>query len=310
MGPNDPRLPDGETLVRLQSISKLFASSLLASLAAEGRVKLTDPLQRYAPGGARVPQAPDAPPITLLNLATHTAGLSRNLPTGEDELSETAADRWAWLTRQRRLPPPGRFAHYSNYGFDLLGDALAASAGEPYGEALRRNVVARFGLRDTTAQPTADQCRRMMASDPRRRDWPCVDQSSEAASGGLYSTADDMARWLSAQLDPAPLDPMRRISQGVFFRREALRSVQGLDHAGTADALGLGWVMQAPSDSHPAILEKTGGGDGFLTYVVMAPDQHVGLFVAFNNESGHRLRPVADQANNLVAALASKEAAH
>jgi hypothetical protein len=33
----------------------------------------------------------------------------------------------------------------------------------------------------------------------------------------------------------------------------------------------------------------------------------VGLFVAFNNESGHRLRPVADAANNLVAALATKE---
>src|SRR5579864_1649039 len=43
MGPKDPRPPDGRSLVRLQSISKLFASDLLASMVASGRVKLTDP---------------------------------------------------------------------------------------------------------------------------------------------------------------------------------------------------------------------------------------------------------------------------
>ena len=52
---------------------------------------------------------------------------------------------------------------------------------------------------------------------------------------------------------------------------------------------------RGPSDSHPAILEKTGGGDGFLTYVVMAPDQHVGLFVAFNNDLVAALNPLNRQ---------------
>jgi len=305
MGPADPRRPDGATLVRLESLSKLFAADLLARFVADGRVRLGDPLQAHAPPGGRVPQTPNGPPITLLDLATHTAGLSRNLPTGEDELTATEADRWAWLSKQRRLPVPGRYAHYSNFGFDLLGDALGDAAGEPYGAALKSRITGPLGLTDTTARPTGAQCARMMTSDPRRRDWPCVDQSGEAASGGLYSTADDMALWLEHELAAGPPGARRRISQALYLRRGALASSEGLDNAGPADALGLAWVGHAATAARPAILEKTGGGDGFLSYVVIAPQSRVGVFVAFNNASGHRLRPVAEAADEVVAQLAA-----
>jgi CubicO group peptidase (beta-lactamase class C family) len=73
------REPDGQSLVRLGSISKAVAGELLGGLAAEGRLSLIDRLQDHAPAGTRVPDV-DGRPITLLDLATHTAALPRELP--------------------------------------------------------------------------------------------------------------------------------------------------------------------------------------------------------------------------------------
>jgi serine-type D-Ala-D-Ala carboxypeptidase/endopeptidase len=306
MDPNDARPADAKTLVRLQSVSKLFAGEMLAGLASQGMVKLGDPLQLYAPKGWRAPK-PSGAPITLLNLATHTSGLPREAPVKPGQPAVTAsAARWAWLAKQRRLPPPGLGALYSNVAFDLLGDALATAANTSYGAVLAATVTTPIGMADTTATPSAEQCERMMAGDPHRRSFPCVDQSGEAASGGLYSTANDMALWLKAQLTPTAEPGARSISQSVYVRREQLASAVGLDHAGPASGIALAWIEQDASPGRARLLEKTGGGDGFLTYVAIDPVHRAAVFVGFNNVSGHRLGAVAEAADQLVFLLGTE----
>jgi serine-type D-Ala-D-Ala carboxypeptidase/endopeptidase len=304
LGPLDPSPTNGKTLVRLESVSKLFAAQLLSVRVAEGRMRLTDPLALYAPKGWAAPRTKGADPIELVNLATHTSGLPREsgLKTGLSAAAAAEA-RWAWLGRQRRLPPPGRRASYSNIAFDVLGDALTDAGGAPYAEALAASVTGPLGMVDTTPAPTPEQCARLMSPDPARPPHPCADQSDHAASGGLYSTADDMARWLAAQLAPGAAVDARRISQAIYVQRAALGAAVGLDHAGPASAIGLAWIEQAASADHPRILEKTGGGDGFLTYVVIDPARRVGVFVAFDNVSGRRMSPVTSDANDLAGLL-------
>ncbi|HZZ88911.1 MAG TPA: D-alanyl-D-alanine-carboxypeptidase/endopeptidase AmpH, partial [Caulobacteraceae bacterium] len=260
VGPGDPRPADSRTLVRLQSVSKLFAGDLLASLVEAGQAKLQDPLERYAPQGWRAPRTnrPTAA-ITLLDLATHTSGLPREAPIKPGQpAAQAARARWAWLAKPRRFAPPGAGAAYSNIGFDLLGDALARAANRPYAEALSANVTAPLRMTDTTAAPSPEQCARMMAPDPNRRPYPCVDQSGAAASGGLYSTASDMVLWLKAQLAPADVPGSRAISQAVYVRRETLGYAVGLDHAGYANGVGLAWIEQDAAPGRPRLLQKTG----------------------------------------------------
>jgi D-alanyl-D-alanine-carboxypeptidase/D-alanyl-D-alanine-endopeptidase len=306
VAPLDPSPPDGHTLVRLQSVSKLLAADLLSAMVAKGDVTLADPLARFAPPGWSPTKALADAPIALVNLATHTSGLPREaIPPGLPADAATAA-RWGWLAQQTALPHPGRGAQYSNVAFDFLGDALSAARKTSYGLLLGQEVTGPDWMRDTTASPTVEECARLMTSDPRRPRHPCVDQSGEAASGGLYSTADDMALWLRAQLAPGADRDRRRISQAVFARRKELAYVGGLDHAGRATGVGLGWIEQDADAGHPRILEKTGGGDGFLSYVVIDPERRVGVFVAFNNVSGHRLESVADAADALTAELGAE----
>jgi D-alanyl-D-alanine-carboxypeptidase/D-alanyl-D-alanine-endopeptidase len=304
VSPTDRRTPDGSTLVRLDSISKLFASELLAKLVAAHKLALTDPLTRFAPPGWT---AANDPPITLVQLATHTSGLPRVYPLGVPTSPPTAdlsrAQRWAWLGQRRDARDAGKGAHYSNLGFDFLGDADAAGAAASYDDALRDWVTAPLGMADTGAVPAADACARMMAGDPGWNPPPCVDTSYMASSGGLYSTGNDMARWMQSQLAAGAPDATRQISQRIYVQRDQLAYASGVDVAGPANGIGLAWIELAPDGGHPRLIEKTGGGYGFMTYVVLDPERRIGVFFAMNRMSGGALKRGALGANDLVATL-------
>ena len=105
--------------------------------------------------------------MTLGDLATHTAGLPREIayPAG-DAGHFTFPDygfRWDWLPGYRLRTVPGFAAHYSNIGFDFLADALAAAAGKPYPQLFAERIAHPLGLRDTTLSPTEAQCARLAA---------------------------------------------------------------------------------------------------------------------------------------------------
>ncbi len=71
--------PQLDSVIRIASLSKLMTSEMLVKLLDQGVVKLNDPLSKYAPPGARVPDW-QGKPITLVNLATHTSALPREQP--------------------------------------------------------------------------------------------------------------------------------------------------------------------------------------------------------------------------------------
>ena len=72
------RWPDGDTLFRVGSITKAFTGQVLASLAADGVVGLADPLTKYVPEFFE-PLSEAGRPIRLIDLATHSAGLPREV---------------------------------------------------------------------------------------------------------------------------------------------------------------------------------------------------------------------------------------
>src|SRR3712207_9114582 len=92
---------------------------------------------------------------------------------------------------------------YSNFGFDLLSAALAQAASRPYPELLAERITRPLRMHDTTFAPTEEQRTRLMQGHgfggERLPDVPTG--TTIVGSGGLYSTAEDMARWLSWHLD-------------------------------------------------------------------------------------------------------------
>jgi D-alanyl-D-alanine-carboxypeptidase/D-alanyl-D-alanine-endopeptidase len=300
------RTPDGASLLRLNSITKVFTTEVLASLAADGKLALTDPLQHFA-GDAKVPSF-NARQITLLDLATYAAGLPREIgdaPEGANPRAwPTREVRWRWLATYSLPWAPGTITAYSNVGFDLLADAIETAAGQPYAELLRDRVAAPLGMIDTGFTPTPEQCARLMIGTGLGGAATCVDTRATAGSGGLYSTGNDMARWLRHNL--ADTSGPLALSHATYRWRQSMPAAIGFDEAAPMAGLGLGWVALAPSDARPMLIAKSGGGAGFMSYLALAPGRNVGVFVAVSRVDFPMFVALEEGVNRLIASLVTR----
>jgi D-alanyl-D-alanine-carboxypeptidase/D-alanyl-D-alanine-endopeptidase len=304
--PNSHQLPTQDSLLRLCSLTKIFTTDVLTKLVADNTVRLEDPLQRYAPAGTIVPKR--IRPITLADLATHTSGLPRELgnppPNTPHFTFPDYRTRWRWLPNQRLRTTPGTAALYSNVAFDLLGDALQSAAHKQYAALLAERTLNPLQMQHTTFFPNAEQCAHLLVSV--HDDGSCVATEATAGSSGLYSTAADMAIWLKYLLRTGlPGIPAQDASaQAVYILPSKLVSQKGLDHAGEPTGVGLGWIHILPIDSPSHIVEKTGGGAGFQTYIAINHSRRTAIFLAATDGPFDTHLNLFNAANKLLLAVA------
>jgi len=305
--PGSGQRPNEHSLVRMCSLSKIIATDLLNKLVVDGTVHFTDTLQHFAPAGGHVPMSTVRGPVvremTLGDLATHTSGLPREVgptPKGVSYFAYPDHDtRWAWLAKQKLNSTPGTYSSYSNIGFSLLGDALEQASGKSYAELFAERTAKPLGLTETTLSPTPEQCGRLMVGAHRGDE--CGDTQASAGAGGMYSTAADMTLWLKYLLS-LPGVPVHQNSgaQAMYVDPTQLKGTKGLDHAGVPTGIGLGWLRLGMPDDPGMIVEKTGGGGGFSTYIALDPARHAGVFVAATDGARFTHAHMFQQINNLL----------
>jgi D-alanyl-D-alanine-carboxypeptidase/D-alanyl-D-alanine-endopeptidase len=254
-----------------------------------------------------VPQGPNGKPITLEDLALHTSGLPREVlpyPAKTPHFTfPNYSTRWAWLPRQKLAIEPGTAALYSNVGFDLLGDALASASGKSYAQLLHETLLLPLDMWDTTLVPSKGQCARLM--QPVKEEGPCMEALASGASSGVYSTGADMAKLLKYLLHAPGSAAQPPAALSIYLNPAQLKSVQGLSHAGDPTGIGLGWVQLGDPATSSALMEKTGGGAGFSTYIALVPSRQTGIFLATTWGKGDAQVDLFHEANNLLAALAN-----
>jgi serine-type D-Ala-D-Ala carboxypeptidase/endopeptidase len=304
--PNSHQSPTQDSLVRLCSLTKIFTADVLTKLVLDKTVRLDDPLQRYAPPGTVVPQR--VRPITLVDLATHTSGLPRELGNAPPNTPHfTFPDdrtRWRWLPRQRLRSTPGTAALYSNVAFDFLSDALQSAAHRQYAALLAARTLDPLHMWHTTFFPNTEQCSHLLLSV--HDEGPCTVTEATAGSSGLYSTAADMAIWLKYLLGTGgPQFPAQdAAAQAISILPSNLVSEKGLDHAGEPTGVGLGWIHILPIDSPSHIVEKTGGGAGFETYIAINHSRRTAIFLAATDGAVDTHLNLYNAANKLLLAVA------
>jgi serine-type D-Ala-D-Ala carboxypeptidase/endopeptidase len=307
--------PDGRSILRMGSIAKVMAGHVLASMAADGTVKLVHPLAKYAPAGVKVP-AFAGREITLLDLATYTAGLPRELPDvpdpkpGENPFAHFEADAyWRWLAQATLPYAPGSGAMYSNLGFGLLGEALAKAGGKPYAALLGERVTTPLGMVDTTTKLSPAQTPRAMTGlDLDGKEAPLWDAPAAMdSSGNVFTTGDDMVKWMRWHLavNDAAGAEVRVIDHAPYRWHDGLKAAVGVGGE-KMDGLGLGWIISMAREKRPLMLTKSGGIAGFMTYVVLAPTRGVGVFVAVNRLNFPMFEGLTSAAHDLVADLAPR----
>jgi D-alanyl-D-alanine-carboxypeptidase/D-alanyl-D-alanine-endopeptidase len=306
--------PDGKTMFRIGSVTKVFAGEVLASAAVGGSVALADPLEKHLGWGVKVPGR-DGKSVRLIDLVTHAGGFPREVPHEQGPANDPFVNitRQAFvdfLKKDELLFAPGTGALYSNMGFDLLAAALANATGKPYPELLAEQVTRPLGMSDTVFSPNeAQRARLMQGHDFGGEPLPDVPTGPMiVGSGGLYSSVDDVLTWLQWHLDrfSARDAEIRLVDHAVWLQRDALSPVYGFDESGRMDALGLAWIVMMPQGDRPLILQKAGGLQGIFCYAAFAPSRGVGAFIAINQFDFNAGLAQAAAVNELIATLAPR----
>ncbi len=270
------------TIYETGSLTKTFTALLLAQLAAEGKVRLDQPLRELLPPDARPRRAPDHE-ITLLDLATHRAAMNRfptNFPL-QNPAAYTDEDLYTYIRRRGLQRPERQVFSYSNGGYALLGQALANAAGKPWSTLVAERITGPLGMRDTiaTAELTPDQAQRFpQGYDGNFRPVPSPAMGALAPAGAIRSTAADLLIFLAAHLHPERLTgPASALAAPIEATKEprARSTVRGRD-------IALAWFP----DSAKETWWHGGATKGFLADALIHRTRDYACIVLSNNGGG------------------------
>ncbi len=266
-----------QTQYHVASVTKAFTASLAVMLHERGVVDLDQPVVKYLPEDVSISTTPDlGATITLRQLASHTSGLPRGVPGRVQSV-----EGWYQLEPQRLYDhlanvkldfDPGTDEEYSNLGFGLLGHALECAADKPFDQLLQELICEPLQLQRTAIQ-VDDKLR--PATGYGSSGWRFETEHSFrerlAASGGLVTSVEDLAKFLAAQMRP-----------GVFSSEmlEQLHAEATLSN-GVSTNTALGWYVRSKFGAG-RILEKNGGRSNCSAWIGFAPEHRVGVAVVTN----------------------------
>ena len=285
--------PTGKTIYEIGSMSKVFTGILLAHAVESGRVELN---QRIGSIMKELQKTNNklGDSIRLGHLSTHTSGLPRlpsNLSPADPTNPYADYDRKLLTEFMSSVKPerkPGVRGEYSNLGAGLLGDLLAAEADMSYEALLKQNLADPLELSDTCLTLTDNQTGRLSPPHSEGRatgkNWGF---DALTGAGGIRSTADDMLRFIAANLHP----PESTVGEAI-----ELAWKQHTPAKGKAFAMGLGWHIARDGKTR----WHNGQTGGYHSMILINRELDAGVVVLCNTATGE----VDALAQSIIQALA------
>lgn len=253
----------------IASQTKPMTATAVMMLVDEGRVALDDAVEKHLPefrGQMLLAEKDDAHallrkpahPITVREVLCHMSGMpfmsALELPT--HDIVPLAA-----LVRSYAITPlvsePGTRYLYSSAGINIAGRIIEVVSGMKYEDFMQRRLFAPLGMKDTTFWPNERQAKRVAKSyrpDATKTNlaefqitqlaYPLSDRTRRfpIPAGGLFSTAQDTARFCQMLLNGGELNGHRYVSEAALkelTKRQTPASVK--DSYGLCFAVGPDW---------------------------------------------------------------------
>jgi CubicO group peptidase (beta-lactamase class C family) len=272
-------------------MSKAMTAAALMMLVDEGKVKVEDQVEKYLPEfrGQMLAVEQDNThlllkvprhPITVRNILTHTSGLpftSRVEGPALDTLPLRQAVMSYALT-PLQFEPDTKYS-YSNAGINTAGRIIEVVSGQRYEDFLEQRLFQPLGMRQTTFWPAARQVAHLAKSykpNAAKTDleeitieqltYPLSDHTHRypMPAGGLFSTAEDVARFCQMLLNGGQLAGQRILSETAV---KEMTSKQTGELVETSYGFGL------------SVANRPGGGFGhggaYSTDMWVYPDRQI-----------------------------------
>ena len=313
-----------ETLFWIASMTKPVTGAAVLMLQDEGKLKVSDPVAKYLPefAGLKTPSGRDAN-LTIAQMMTHTSGLGEAPAAAAKEARTLAELVPLWLAAPMQYEPGTKWS-YTQSGINATARIVEVVSGMTFDAFLQQRLFDPLGMKDTTFYPTEAQRARLVTAYAKNKDTGVLEAVPPRAdfgtrerppqgNGGLFSTANDYARFCQMLLGGGALDGRTYLSAEAMKylatpQTGELPTGFFQNAAGGNRGANYGWgigtcVLRTPHDGVAAMLSpgSFGHGGAWGTQVWCDPVRGVAYVLMvqranFPNSDASEVRRVFQQA--------------
>lgn len=282
------------TPYRIGSCTKSFTALSLLQLQEQGKLNLSDPIQKYLPELQIESRFDPNNPIIISDILSHTSGLPDDILNGFFCDEPPSID---WLIEQLNyctMSSPANYHHsYSNVGYGILGKLITRVSGEEYGAYLKDHIFTPLEMKDSYLDDTLAPSRAASRGYVKGKLIEEV-QIRDQAAGLVASTASDMARYVNLFLSDGATPNGAIISSGSLHAME--QNYTGTNTLPTSLEWGYGLYAQDlnfATESDTISVRMIGhGGDtwAFHSDFQFIPELNIGAVVLTNSDTGGGIR--------------------
>jgi CubicO group peptidase (beta-lactamase class C family) len=273
IAPGEPITP--QTQFYLGSVTKGFTALAAMQLVEQGKLDLDAPVQKYLPW-FRVSDPDVSSQITVRNLLNHTSGLSESGDPNASAYTSNLEEQARLLANVRLTAPVGTKFQYYNQNYRLVGLLIEQVSGQSYDDYLGSHVFAPLGMSNTTANPA--DASNLAQGYSRLFGFPLPQPQrfipGALPSGYVISTAEDMARYLIAQLN-------NQQSNGEPMLKPETLTAMRTPPAGIDSEYGMGWMVMENGNT----LAHGGTLENFQSFTILGLKEKIGLVILYNQSS-------------------------
>ena len=281
-------------LYRIASITKTFTGTAIMQLRDAGELDLDDSIVKWIPELSDSATPATIGAVTIRRLLSHESGLVSEPPGTDFAASEpryegVLARNLERVTEIYTAVPPNTQLKYCNLGYQMLGEIVQRASGQPYPQYVLDRILTPLGMSSTGFEPLGTSLAGRCATGYSGRAFSDELAIAPAmppiwAEGGLWSSVEDLARWLSFQLaahaderpDAAPGDAAVLASA---TRRE-MHKPRYLSDEEWTNAWGVSWYAVRKDDV--TWVQHSGGLPGYTSNACFDRDSRVGAIVLLN----------------------------
>jgi|SRR6516165_6607682 CubicO group peptidase (beta-lactamase class C family) len=257
-----------DTIFDIRSMTKGVTAIAVMCLVEDAKLSLEDPVSRYLPefaelrvsesgGQLRAPKRP----VTLLDLLTHTSGMSEIRPQPIENitrvLDRSLQEVVDTIAKQPLSADPGAPWNYSSMGYAVLGRVVEVRSGKPYQDFVAERILRPLDMRDSFYFPPREKeswiaAMYIMENGTLKRDSIDIYRRGAkyaAPEFGLFSTGRDMARLFETMRNGGSLGKHRILSQKTVATMLDPRVSTGMEGV----SQGLGWFVCTEPARQPAL---------------------------------------------------------
>jgi CubicO group peptidase (beta-lactamase class C family) len=214
--------------------------------------------------------------VTTKELLNMTSGIG-NGPSAKPWQAQVRS-----IANDPLLFSPGTKTFYSDTNYDLLGELIEQRSGETYAAFIQDRILGPLKMSDTQALGRSARVPNQAVgyNARNRRRWPRAamqNGSQMYAAGGMVSTAQDMATYMTALLSGRLLDSA---TYALMWTSTPTPRYGVKNSSGTV--FGLGWDKAIDTSAGPSMVAKGGAVPGFISELILYPNSNSGVFVSIN----------------------------